>query len=112
MTIPNQSKEHDTPTAVPFASQLIQKYLWPGTSFDIIIQSVRTLDFDRIYVRLDSPTAFDPLVIFIVALAEMWKAHRRFLFGAVTLTTDSLFASFQRALTTMQTKDNLLPSAG
>ncbi|CEP10963.1 hypothetical protein [Parasitella parasitica] len=72
-----------------FWDRLIQECLWP-----------------------DSPTAFDLLVIFNVALAEVWKAHCRFIFDAVPSTTDSLFTLFQRALTKMQAEDNLPPSAG
>ncbi|KAI8640701.1 hypothetical protein BD408DRAFT_433973 [Parasitella parasitica] len=60
----------------------------------------------------NSPTVFDPLVIFIVALAEVWKAHWRFMFDAAPLTTNSLFVSFQRVLKKLQAEDNLPLSAG
>ncbi|CEP13927.1 hypothetical protein [Parasitella parasitica] len=101
-----------TPT-VPFSSQsLIQEYFWPGTSIDLVKQGIRTLNFERIPVRLDSPTAFELLVIFVLALAEVWKAHWRFIFDNTTVSTDSLYASFQRALAKRQAEDNLPSSAG
>ena len=95
-----------------FWDRLIQEYLWPGTSVNIVKESILTLNFDHIYARLDSPTNFEPLVIFIVALAEVWKAHWRFIFDNAPLTTDTLFASFQRALRKQQAEDNLSPSVG
>ncbi|OAC99055.1 hypothetical protein MUCCIDRAFT_114231 [Mucor lusitanicus CBS 277.49] len=87
-------------------------HLWPGTSVALIQQSIQTLKFDRIPVRLDSPTTFEPLVILTVALAEVWKAHWRFIFDQVPVTTDTLFASFQRALRKQQAEDDLASSNG
>ncbi|OAD08486.1 hypothetical protein MUCCIDRAFT_105451 [Mucor lusitanicus CBS 277.49] len=95
-----------------FWDRLIQEYLWPGTSVALIQQSIQTLKFDRIPVRLDSPTTFEPLVILTVALAEVWKAHWRFIFDQVPVTTDTLFASFQRALRKQQAEDDLASSNG
>ncbi|OAC97549.1 hypothetical protein MUCCIDRAFT_168366 [Mucor lusitanicus CBS 277.49] len=50
-----------------FWDRLIQEYLWLGTSVALVQQSIQTLKFDRIPVRLDSPTTFEPLVILTVA---------------------------------------------
>ncbi|CEP16734.1 hypothetical protein [Parasitella parasitica] len=63
-------------------------------------------------VRPDSPTAFAPLVIFILALAEVWKAHWRFIFDNNPVSTDALYASFQRALAKRQAEDEIFSSAG
>ena len=95
-----------------FWDRLIQEYLWPGTSLQLVLQSIRTLQFDRIPVRPEAATTFEPLVIIIVALAEVWKAHWRFTFDNVPVTTDTLYASFQRALQKHQAEDDLPPSLG
>jgi hypothetical protein len=48
-----------------FWDRLIQEYLWPGTSVNTIKQSIHSLNFQHVHVRLESPTAFEPSVIFV-----------------------------------------------
>ena len=94
-----------------FWDNLIQEYLWPGTSLGMIIQSLISLNFNAIKV-LAGTTTFKPSLILIVALSEVWKAHWRFIFDQIPLTSAPLFASFRRALAKVQSEKTLYTSSG
>ena len=94
-----------------FWDKLIQEYLWPGTSLGMIIQSLISLNFNAIKV-LAGTTTFKPSLILIVALSEVWKAHWRFIFDQIPLTSAPLFASFRRALAKVQSEKTLYTSSG
>ncbi|CEP19709.1 hypothetical protein [Parasitella parasitica] len=92
-----------------FWERLILEYLWPGTTFWVIINALSTLNFHAIEV-LPQKTSLPSSLVLIVAVAEIWRLHWKFIFDDVPFTSDTLFLAFQRSLLKLQAEESLSSS--
>ncbi|CEP18527.1 hypothetical protein [Parasitella parasitica] len=59
-----------------FECTLIQEFLWPGAAVSEIRSALTTLNFGKFIAGPSCP--YEPAIISIIAISELWKAHWRF----------------------------------
>ncbi|CEP14937.1 hypothetical protein [Parasitella parasitica] len=75
----DETVEHlffECPSKFAFWTALIQEFLWPGTAVSEIRSALTTLNFGKLVAGPSCP--YEPALISIIAISELWKAHWRF----------------------------------
>ncbi|KAG2194012.1 hypothetical protein INT46_007124 [Mucor plumbeus] len=88
-----------------FWIQLIDEFLWPGTTIQDIQAALTTLNFERISVKLFCPYA--PTVILIIAISEFWKSHWRFVVDQIPFHPNIVVSATSAALKKRFSEDRL-----
>jgi hypothetical protein len=78
----------------PFWDNLIQEFLWPTPSIDSIVYAIYTLDFSYIKPKAEY-SKLGSQVLIILALAEIWKSHWRFIFDKQPILHSVVLKAFK-----------------